>query len=56
VVRLYTKADLFDISPVATNLPAFQGTTAQLHSLVTDEPVRSQAIRARHRVLTRTSL
>lgn len=54
IVRTHTKSALFDISPVA--MPAFEGTTAQLHSSETGESVRSQAIRARHRVLTRTAL
>ncbi len=45
-VRLHTKSDLFDISPVT--LPAFEGTGAQLHS---GDDRRVQAARARHRVM-----
>ena len=46
-VRTYTKANLFDISPVA--IPAFSGTTALLHSADSGESTRSSAIKARHR-------
>lgn len=43
--------DLFDISPVS--LPAFEGTSAALHSLSIDgESVASQVVKARHRALT----
>jgi HK97 family phage prohead protease len=47
VVRTYTAADLFDISPVA--LPAFAGTEAMLHEAADDR--REQMARARFRVL-----
>lgn len=43
---------IFDISPVS--MPAFGGTTAQLHSEATAEPIRSQTIKARHRARMRT--
>lgn len=47
IVRTYTQADLFDISPVS--LPAFTGTSALLHSAGSGESARSSAIKARHR-------
>jgi HK97 family phage prohead protease len=47
VVRLHTRSDLFDISPVA--MPAFAGTGAMLHSSPEDR--RVLAARARYRVL-----
>lgn len=44
-------ADLFDISPTA--LPAFGGSSIALHSQSFEgESARSQAVKARHRVLT----
>jgi HK97 family phage prohead protease len=47
-------ASLFDISPVA--LPAFGGTTVQLHSLNPSEvDARTQLIKARQRALTKES-
>lgn len=49
-VQVHTSVkELFDISPVS--LPAFEGTSIQLHSLALDgESVRSQTVRARARV------
>jgi HK97 family phage prohead protease len=49
-ILLHTSvSELFDISPVS--LPAFQGTSVQLHGRATDgESPRSQAIKARARV------
>jgi HK97 family phage prohead protease len=46
-VRLFTSADLFDISPVVRG--AFTGTKALLHSADSPETARSQAVKARHR-------
>jgi HK97 family phage prohead protease len=47
MVRLHTKSDLFDISPVT--IPAFEGTGSQLHSGSPDDRAR-EAARARARV------
>jgi HK97 family phage prohead protease len=46
-VRLHTKSDLFDVSPVT--IPAFDKTSAQLHA-ASAEWAHSQAVRARARV------
>jgi hypothetical protein len=44
----YTDVDtLLDISPVS--LPAFEGTSIQLHSAADPESVASQTVKARHR-------
>ena len=50
-VRTHTSArELVDVSPVA--MPAFGGTSVQLHSRQFGESVRSQLVRARARVHT----
>lgn len=55
VVTHTSVAELFDVSPVS--LPAFGGTSIQIHSAgsSTDEPPRSQAVKARMRVLKETN-
>lgn len=50
VITHTSVSELFDISPVA--LPAFGGTSIQLHSLsLNDETPKSQAVKARQRAL-----
>jgi Escherichia/Staphylococcus phage prohead protease len=45
--------ELFDVSPVS--LPAFSGTSAQLHAQGETESTASQAVKARHRVRKETT-
>ena len=49
-LRTYQSVELFDISPVS--LPAFEGTSIQIHALANDESLGSQLVMARQRART----